>query len=189
MSGSFRGGLGGTGEYVVVRCGRRQGAPSRRRGRRRRAGGVLPSGGQRRAGVDGGDRRGGRPRRTGAVGAELTEWLRQRGVHTPAKLARSAVEAAASQTVRLPAEDIAAQLVAELAEEVMALGVRIKQIDERIEGRFRQHPAADVITSLPGIGVLLGAEFLVATGGDTAAFASADHLAGYAGLAPAPRDS
>ena len=121
--------------------------------------------------------------------AELTEWLRQRGVHTPAKLARSAVEAAASQTVRLPAEDIAAQLVAELAEEVMALGVRIKQIDERIEGRFRQHPAADVITSLPGIGVLLGAEFLVATGGDTAAFASADHLAGYAGLAPAPRDS
>jgi transposase len=37
--------------------------------------------------------------------------------------------------------------------------------------------------------VLLGAEFLVATGGDMAAFHSADHLAGYAGLAPAPRDS
>jgi transposase len=40
-----------------------------------------------------------------------------------------------------------------------------------------------------GIGDLLGAQFLAATGGDMAAFASADHLAGYAGLAPAPRES
>jgi hypothetical protein len=42
---------------------------------------------------------------------------------------------------------------------------------------------------MPGIGVLLGAEFLAATGGDMSMFASADHLAGYAGLAPVPRDS
>ena len=40
-----------------------------------------------------------------------------------------------------------------------------------------------------GIGDLLGAEFLAATGGTLTGFASADHLAGYAGLAPAPRDS
>jgi transposase len=40
-----------------------------------------------------------------------------------------------------------------------------------------------------GIGDLLGAEFLAATGGTLTAFTSADHLAGYAGLAPAPRDS
>ncbi len=36
---------------------------------------------------------------------------------------------------------------------------------------------------------MLGAEFLAATGGDMAAFGSADRLAGFAGLAPAPRDS
>ena len=77
----------------------------------------------------------------------------------------------------------------ELAGEVMTPGARIRQIDLRIQDRFRRHRAAAVITSLPGIGTLLGAEFLVATGGDMAAFASADHLAGYAGLAPAPRDS
>jgi len=40
-----------------------------------------------------------------------------------------------------------------------------------------------------GIGALLGAEFLAAIGGSLEGFASADHLAGYAGLAPAPRDS
>jgi transposase len=40
-----------------------------------------------------------------------------------------------------------------------------------------------------GIGNLLGAEFLAAAGGSLDGFASADHLAGYAGLAPTPRDS
>lgn len=121
--------------------------------------------------------------------ARLARWLRSRGARNPGKLARTAVTAAASQTVRIPGEDTAAQLAAELAGEVMALGERIRQIEERITARFHRHPAAAVITSLPGIGILLGAEFLVATGGSMAAFASADHLAGYAGLAPAPRDS
>jgi transposase len=36
---------------------------------------------------------------------------------------------------------------------------------------------------------ILGAEFLAAIGGSLSGFASADHLAGYAGLAPTPRDS
>jgi transposase len=120
---------------------------------------------------------------------QLTQWLRSQGARNATRLAQAAVAAAAAQTVRLPGEDIAAQLAAELAGEVMSLGERIRQIDQRIQDRFHRHRAAAVITSLPGIGVLLGAEFLVATGGDMNAFASADHLAGYAGLAPAPRDS
>lgn len=45
------------------------------------------------------------------------------------------------------------------------------------------------ITSIDGVGDLLGAEFLAATGGGIGGFASANHLAGCAGLAPAPRDS
>jgi transposase len=120
---------------------------------------------------------------------QLTAWLRSQHARNPARLAQAAAAAAASQSVRLPAEDIAAELVTELAKEVMALGARIRQIDQRIQDRFRRHRAAAVIISLPGIGTLLGAEFLVATGGDMNAFASADHLAGYAGLAPVPRDS
>jgi len=55
--------------------------------------------------------------------------------------------------------------------------------------RFNRHQDAEIITSMIGIGTLLGAEFLAATGGDLTAFASPDHLAGYAGLAPMPRDS
>jgi transposase len=58
-----------------------------------------------------------------------------------------------------------------------------------IEGRFPRHQLAPVIASLPGIGTLLGAEFLAATGGDMAHFGTPDRLAAFAGLAPAPWDS
>ncbi|CQD24484.1 transposase [Mycobacterium lentiflavum] len=55
--------------------------------------------------------------------------------------------------------------------------------------RFRRHRYAEIILSLPGFGVILGAEFLAATGGNMSAFDSADRLAGICGLAPVPRDS
>ena len=57
---------------------------------------------------------------------------------------------------------------------------QIEHTDALIEDRFARHELAEVISSMPGIGVLLGAEFLAATGGDMTAFASADHLAGSA---------
>ncbi|ELP46356.1 hypothetical protein D522_11487, partial [Mycobacterium avium subsp. paratuberculosis S5] len=78
---------------------------------------------------------------------------------------------------------------ARLAKEVMALDTEIGDTDAMIEERFRRHRHAEIILSMPGFGVILGAEFLAATGGDMAAFASADRLAGVAGLAPVPRDS
>lgn len=69
----------------------------------------------------------------------------------------------------------------------MTLNEQIKDVEKLIEDRFRRHELAEVITSMPGIGVLLGAEFLVATGGDLNGFASADHLAGYAAWHPPPK--
>lgn len=76
-------------------------------------------------------------------------------------------------------------MIRTLAQEVRLSG-QIAEIDKLIGNRFRDHELADVIASMPGIGPLLGAEFLAATGGGMARFASADHLASFAGLAPAP---
>ncbi len=45
------------------------------------------------------------------------------------------------------------------------------------------------ITSLPGIGPLLGAEFVAATNGGMAFFATPDRLAGFADPASGPRGS
>ncbi len=126
-------------------------------------------------------------RRTGK--ARLETWLRNRKVRGAAQLAQAAVEAAQRQHTSLPGEKLAAQLVHTLAREVMALNEQIKDVEQLIEGRFRRHEHAEVITSMPGIGTILGAEFLAATGGDMDFFTTPDRLAGFAGLAPAPWDS
>jgi transposase len=72
---------------------------------------------------------------------------------------------------------------------VLGLDQQLATIDTMIAERFHTHSLAPVITSMVGIGTLLGAELVAATGGSLDGFVSADHLAGYAGLAPAPRDS
>jgi transposase len=121
--------------------------------------------------------------------AEVERRLRERRVRHADRLAATAVDAARSQQIRLPGEVVAVSLVARLALDILDLDQQLAEVDALISERFRAHPQAEVIASMTGIGDLLGAEFLAATGGDMSAFASADHLAGYAGLAPAPRDS
>ncbi|MFJ1536565.1 IS110 family transposase [Streptomyces mirabilis] len=126
-------------------------------------------------------------RRAGAN--RLESWLRNRKVRGAAALARSAFEAAERQHTAVVGEKAIAQMVHTLAREVMTLNEKIAEVDKLIESRFREHELAPVIASLPGIGPLLGAEFLAATSGDMSFFATPDRLAGFAGLAPAPRDS
>lgn len=127
-----------------------------------------------------------RLRRTGHK--RIAAYLRNRGVKGSYGVAQKALEAAKSQSVALPAEDVASRIVAELAGEVLALKGHIEGIDEELEQRFFARPEAPILASLPGMGPILGAEFLVASG-DLCAFGSADQLAAYAGLVPAANDS
>lgn len=119
----------------------------------------------------------------------LESWLRSRKVRAAGKLAGAVVHAAGMQHTRIRGEAVAATLVADLAGHVLELDRQLTVLDKRISERFHAHRHATIITSMVGIGDLLGAEFLASTGGSMTAFASADHLAGYAGLAPTPRDS
>ena len=118
----------------------------------------------------------------------VTTYLRNRSVKGSANVARKALSAAESQSVILPAQEVASRIVAELAEEVLAFKERIGSIDEEIGQRFFARPEARILNSLPGMGPILGAEFLVCVG-DVSAFESADRLAAYAGLVPAARES
>ena len=126
-------------------------------------------------------------RRAGA--ARLVAWLRKRKARTADTVAARAVEAAQAQHTVVPGQDLAAAMVARLAGEVMTLDTEIGATETMIEERFRRHRHAEIILSMPGFGVILGAEFLAATGGDMSAFDSADRLAGICGLTPVPRDS
>ncbi|MFE7114674.1 IS110 family transposase [Streptomyces sp. NPDC057654] len=120
--------------------------------------------------------------------ARLTAWLANRSVRGADTVAATALEAAQAQQTALPGEDVAAQIVADLAGQLLALDDRLKRIDKQIRETFRSHPQAEIIESLPGMGPILGAEFVVAAG-DLSAYADAGHLASAAGLVPVPRDS
>jgi transposase len=120
--------------------------------------------------------------------SRLAAFLRKRGVKGADGLAQKALGAAKSQSVSLPAEQVAADIVAELAHEILDLKGRLQTLDKELEKRFFARPEAPILTSLPGMGPILGAEFLVAVG-DLRAFESADTLAAYAGLVPAAHDS
>jgi len=118
----------------------------------------------------------------------IASYLRNRGVKGSNKLGKKALSAARSQSVSLPAQEVASRIVAELAKDILGLKQRIESIDEELQKRFFARPEARILISLPGMGPILGAEFLVCVG-DVSAFESADRLAAYAGLVPAARDS
>ena len=118
----------------------------------------------------------------------VAAYLRNRGVKGSANVVHKALSAAGSQRVTLPAQDVASRIVAELAAEVLTLKQRIESIDAEIGRRFFVRPEARILSSLPGMGPILGAEFLVCVG-DICAFESADKLAAYAGLVPVAHDS
>lgn len=119
----------------------------------------------------------------------LVTWLKNRKVRNHQLVAATAVEAHEAQHTAVLGEKLGAALAARLAREVMALDEEIAETDALIERRFRDHPYAEIILSMPGLGPVLGAEFIAHTGGDMNVFGSPDRLAGVAGLAPVPKDS
>jgi Transposase len=74
----------------------------------------------------------------------VASYLRSRSVKGSASVAHKALAAARSQSVSLPAQEVASRIVAELATEVLSLKERIESIDEEISG--------SVFSSVPGLG-------------------------------------
>jgi transposase len=93
------------------------------------------------------------PARLRRAGHErVGSYLRSRSVKGSASVAHKALAAARSQSVSLPAQEVASRIVAELAAEVLSLKERIESIDEEIGQRFFALPGARVLISLPGMG-------------------------------------
>ncbi|MFF3619331.1 transposase [Streptomyces sp. NPDC002467] len=126
-------------------------------------------------------------RRPGAK--RLETWLRNRKVLRAERLAETAVEAAERQHTSLPGEKLTARMVLTPEKVVLVVNEQVAELDKVIEARFRDHRHFEVITSMPGLGIILGAEFPAATGGDMAVFGTPDRLAGFGGVAPVPGDS
>jgi transposase len=104
------------------------------------------------------------------------------------ELADKALAAAREQTITVPGERVAAELVRELAVEAARTRSRLCALDHDLHAALARHPDAALIHSLPGMGDTLTAEF-IAEAGSIDRFPTADRLAAAAGLAPVLKQS
>jgi transposase len=72
---------------------------------------------------------------------------------------------------------------------LVTLNEQVKVLQGQVEAHFGQHPDAEIITSQPGLGPILGARVLAESGDDPGRYASAKARKNYAGTSPITRAS
>jgi transposase len=72
---------------------------------------------------------------------------------------------------------------------LVTLNEQVKVLQGQVEAHFGQHPDAEIITSQPGLGPVLGARVLAESGDDPGRYASAKARKDYAGTSPVTRVS
>lgn len=97
------------------------------------------------------------------------------------------VQALSEQTVVVLGTQAATIVLPRLAQQLAALRRQREEVAREVEQRVLAHPLHPVLTSMPGVGIRTAARLLIDVA--TRAFASAAHLAAYAGLAPVTRRS
>ncbi len=97
------------------------------------------------------------------------------------------VQALSEQTVVALGTQAATIVLPRLAQQLAALRRQREDVAREVEQRVLAHPLHPVLTSMPGVGIRTAARLLIDVA--TRAFASAAHLAAYAGLAPVTRRS
>ena len=81
------------------------------------------------------------------------------------------------------------QVVGSIVVVIDGLTHQIGQLEEQLEERFEGHPDAEILRSLPGLGLILGARVLAEFGDDPTRYADARARRCYAGSAPITRAS
>jgi transposase len=102
-------------------------------------------------------------------------------------LAHEICQALSEQTVVVPGTNAATIVLPRLAHQLAALRGQRDEVAQEVERLVQAHPLYSVLTSMPGVGVRTAARLLTEV--SAKAFASAAHLAAYAGLAPVTRRS
>ncbi|MEV4342831.1 IS110 family transposase [Streptomyces sp. NPDC049590] len=119
---------------------------------------------------------------------KLVEVVRPRAPRMAERLIDDIFAALDEQTVVVPGTGTLDVIVPSLAKSLAAVHEQRRALEARIETLLEAHPLSQVLTSMPGIGVRTAA-VLLTTIGDGSSFPTAAHLASYAGLAPATRQS
>jgi len=117
-------------------------------------------------------RRGGRQRRIDQRSAEIQEALR-----TP-QLAGSVIVASAMGAS-----------VSATAAVIVTMNAQVAELAKELEAHFEQHPDAEVVRSLPGLGTILSARVLGEFGDEPNRYANSKCRKNYAGTSPITRAS
>jgi len=125
-----------------------------------------------RSKIAGALRRGGRSRRIEASAVKIQQALR-----APQPQASAGLSAAFGT------------VVASLVEQIGSLNARITALGAELQEHFESHPDAEILTSLPGLGVVLGARVLGEFGDDRTRFKDARARKNYAGTSPITKAS
>ncbi|GID62110.1 transposase [Actinoplanes couchii] len=120
--------------------------------------------------------------------SKLVEIVRPRAPRMGERLIEQILTALAEQTVTVPGTTAAETILPKLADSLREVLRQRDELAVEVERMLDAHPLAEVLTSMPGIGVRTAARILLEVG-DGTAFATSGHLAAYAGLAPVTRRS
>jgi hypothetical protein len=130
----------------------------------------------------------GRRLSTAQIASALRRAGRRRHVDARAAAIRDALRApqlAASTAVADAYGDTTKALVGVIA----ALTAQIGELEAALADRFEQHPDADILRSLPRLGIVLGARVLGEFGDDPNRYADAKARKNYAGSSPITKQS
>jgi transposase len=117
-------------------------------------------------------RKGGRERRVSERAEEIRSALRSSQLEAPAVLARAYREVVRSTV----------SIVAEMTSQIEVLA-------RELEASFEEHPDAEILRSLPGLGSVLGARVLAEFGDDPTRYADPKARKNYAGTSPITKAS
>ena len=93
-----------------------------------------------------------------------------------------------AQNVTVPGTSEFGRVIAGVAAQLRQVHTERAALATDLEARLEAHPLAEVLTSMPGVGLRTAIKILTIVG-DGSAFPTAGHLAAYAGLAPVTRRS
>jgi transposase len=123
---------------------------------------------------------------------QIKTWLRQAGrqrnLDTRAATIKQGLAVSGLQAPKLITQASAATTRATVAV-IAELNRQIKNLETELAAHFEQHPDAEIITSIPGLGNILGARVLAEFGDDPNRYHTAKSAKNYAGTSPITRSS
>ena len=122
------------------------------------------------------------------IAAALRRGGRQRGITARAGVIQAALRAPQPQPPALIAAAMGASARA-LAAVISEMSTQIAVLEEQLAADFEAHPDAEVIRSLPGLGIILGARVLGELGDAPDRYPDAKSRRNYAGTSPVTRAS